>query len=289
MSGIKMSEEKAVKLKKEILIYDLRCFGLERAEGIEDCNLRFSWKIKKAGNGEINQSAYEIQILKEGQVLYDTGKTVQRESKNIQVEVPGLISSDKYEFRIKIWDESGNESPWSEKAVFITGILDRKEWNDARFIIADKQFVNYMTDSVWYRKQIFVKESVRQAVLHVAGIGIHEVYINGEKIGERVLAPAKSKINDLTRVMYVTYDVTAYLHEGENVIGIWNDAYWARQSELPVDPAVRCLLKIKEKTGSQIFVTDTDWECRASNISHRGGWEWSDFGGETVRGTSDDS
>lgn len=267
----------------------MRCFGLKQAEGVMDHNLKFSWKIKKNKDQGSIQSAYEIQILKESKPIYDTGKIKGRSSCNVQIEVPILLSSEKYGFRIKVWDQNGNESGWSAISFFITGILEQKDWNRAQFIIVDEKSIDFMTDSVWYRKQIYVEEPIRQAVIHVAGIGIHELYINGEKVSMRILAPAKSKINDLTRVMYVTYDVTEYLKEGDNVIGIWNDAYWARQSELPADPAVKCILKVKGQNKIQLFISDRNWECKASNISHRGGWEWSDFGGEIITGTPDGS
>lgn len=63
------------------------------------------------------------------------------------------------------------------------------------------------------RKKINIKRK-ETTFLHVNTLGYHEIYINGEKVGESVLAPAVSHLTK--RSLIVTYDVTPYLREGEN-------------------------------------------------------------------------
>jgi alpha-L-rhamnosidase len=54
--------------------------------------------------------------------------------------------------------------------------------------------------------------------VHVTGLGYYELRINGRKVGDRVLDPLWTDYNK--RVLYATYDVTDYLKQGRNAIGI---------------------------------------------------------------------
>ncbi|XNN04812.1 family 78 glycoside hydrolase catalytic domain [Streptomyces sp. Inha503] len=54
---------------------------------------------------------------------------------------------------------------------------------------------------------------------YVAGLGFHELRLNGAKVGDRVLAPANTPYD--RRVLYDTYDVTKALRKGGNTVGLW--------------------------------------------------------------------
>jgi len=49
------------------------------------------------------------------------------------------------------------------------------------------------------------------------GLGMYELYLNGQKVGDQVLAPVPT---DYTKgVKYNTFDVTKLLQTGNNAIG----------------------------------------------------------------------
>ena len=50
--------------------------------------------------------------------------------------------------------------------------------------------------------------------ISVTSLGYHEVYINGVKVGDRVLQPAVSQLDK--RALEVTYDITDLVREGDN-------------------------------------------------------------------------
>ncbi len=50
--------------------------------------------------------------------------------------------------------------------------------------------------------------------ISVTSLGYHEVYINGVKVGDRVLQPAVSQLDK--RALEVSYDITDLVREGEN-------------------------------------------------------------------------
>ena len=67
------------------------------------------------------------------------------------------------------------------------------------------------------RKEFTVTKPVNRARLYVSGLGYGTYFLNGERIGDRVLDPAFTDYN--RRVLYSTYDVTDQLRSGANAIG----------------------------------------------------------------------
>ncbi|MFE0181364.1 family 78 glycoside hydrolase catalytic domain [Streptomyces olivaceus] len=61
-------------------------------------------------------------------------------------------------------------------------------------------------------------ERVRDARLHIAGLGVYDATVNGEPVGDAVLEPANTDYAE--RVQYATYDVTDHLRTGANTLGV---------------------------------------------------------------------
>ncbi|MDA3925700.1 MAG: family 78 glycoside hydrolase catalytic domain [Kiritimatiellae bacterium] len=70
-----------------------------------------------------------------------------------------------------------------------------------------------------FRKIFTLDKSIRRATASVCGLGFYELYLNGKKAGDHVLAPANSSYKQ--RVFFDTLDVTAALKQGENAAGLW--------------------------------------------------------------------
>ncbi|KAA6325417.1 hypothetical protein EZS27_025363, partial [termite gut metagenome] len=77
------------------------------------------------------------------------------------------------------------------------------------------------------RKALTLDNEASTAFVHIASIGYHELYINGKKADERVLAPAISRIDK--RSLYVTYDIASLLKKGNNMIAFWYAPGWSRK------------------------------------------------------------
>jgi alpha-L-rhamnosidase len=72
-------------------------------------------------------------------------------------------------------------------------------------------------ESVWYlRKSFAAKSSVRRAILYATALGLYEVHVNGQRVGDHVLAPDWTDYR--RRVRYQAYDVTSLLKRGDNAI-----------------------------------------------------------------------
>ena len=86
-----------------------------------------------------------------------------------------------------------------------------------------------------FRKTFTLQKAVRQAKLYTSGLGIYDVFINGQRVGH--LQPDGSTIYEELkpgwtdyryRVFYSSHDVTALLAEGANAIGaVVTSGWWA--------------------------------------------------------------
>ena len=65
------------------------------------------------------------------------------------------------------------------------------------------------------RRAFVLDRPVERARLYVTSAGIHMLRLNGEPVGDQVLAPGWSAYGK--RLRYDTYDVTDLLRDGENV------------------------------------------------------------------------
>ncbi|NLS95718.1 MAG: family 78 glycoside hydrolase catalytic domain [Planctomycetaceae bacterium] len=109
-----------------------------------------------------------------------------------------------------------------------------------------------------------------RATVYFSGLGLSELYINGEKIGDQVLSPG---LTDYTkRVHYLTFDVTEKLNRRTNAIGVWlgNGRFYAPRAQSPMTmegygyPKLLFQLAIDYQDGSrQLVVSDETWKLTA--------------------------
>lgn len=68
--------------------------------------------------------------------------------------------------------------------------------------------------------------SITKARLYVTSRGIYEMYLNGNRIGNDYFNPGLTQYNKTQ--LYQTYDVTQYIHQGENVLGaLLAEGWWS--------------------------------------------------------------
>lgn len=70
------------------------------------------------------------------------------------------------------------------------------------------------------------KQNVRKARLYITSRGIYELYINGERVGDDYFNPGLTQYNK--NHMYQTYDVTPYILQGDNAMGVtMGEGWWS--------------------------------------------------------------
>ncbi len=257
---------------------DLLCEYARDPLGVNTLNPRLSWTVQHEGRGQY-QTAYRIiaasrkEYLNAGTAdLWDTGKVKGSNSINIEYKGKTLLSMQICYWKVQVWDKEGKASSFSKPAHFETGLLEDDDWKAQwiRFPMQDHDC------SPIFRKVINLDKEFSRARAYISGLGYYELRINGQKVGNHVLDPGWTDYNK--RVLYVTYDVTAYLKEGENVIGIMlgNGWYWNPGVIMPGvvfkssgQPELIFQMYIKCQDGTAILALsgmDQDWLSAAGPI-----------------------
>jgi alpha-L-rhamnosidase len=261
----------------------LRCEYLTDPLGIGTSNPRFSWTITADARGT-RQQAYQILVATEKKRLnenladlWTSGRINSDMMAQIVYAGKPLRSEMRCYWTVRVWDQHGNSSAWSEPAMFTVGLLHAADWN-ASWIGAPPETPSELHDppippSPLLRKSFSLTGEVLRAMVYVTSLGDYELRLNGRKVGNYLLAP---EWTDYTkRVQYQTYDVTPMLHSGMNVLGAmladgwyagrigptrWDKEYPRRG---PYGLNRRLLLKLvveKQDGTRQIVVSDGTWQ-----------------------------
>lgn len=268
-----------------ITVSELRCENLTNPLAIDNLSPRFSWKIRS--DVPMRQQSYEIQVgsdslslTKSRADLWQSGRVEGDASVMVPYQGKALKPRQLCYWRVRVWNERGETSAWSGVERFAIGVAgDDPLKGDYIGLAAGDVRAPLLRKS-------FGIDRVTTAFLHVNSLGYHEVYINGRKADDRVLAPAVSQLNK--RSLIVTYDLTPYLRQGTNELLVWLGQGWYKPTTFgaeypgPVVKAEMDLLQNGEWT--PVVTTDATWTGRESGYSDTGTWQALRFGGERIDG-----
>ena len=110
------------------------------------------------------------------------------------------------------------------------------------------------------------------AELLICGLGYHEAWINGKRVGDHVLDPAQTDYEK--RALFVRHEVTELLRAGENAIGVMlgngffnQDQVWAPGGLSYGHPRLLAEIQIRYADGSvQKFGTDKAWRTASGPV-----------------------
>jgi alpha-L-rhamnosidase len=276
--------------KKGVSVYDLRCENLADPLGIGTTIPRLSWKISSEQNGT-SQKAFQILVASDSSLLDEMNADLWNSDKilsssGILVLYGGkeLNSRSVCYWKVRIWNDNDVVTGWSESALFSVGLLTKSDWK-ADYI----GFPSESSDKIspLLRKTFNLTEKGDKVFLYVSSLGYHEIYLNGEKIGDKVLTPAVSQFNK--RSLALTYDISSMIRKGRNDIIIWIGKGWYSTGLPGVKndgPLVKAQIEqLKEGNWNTIITTDSLWIGRNSGYSDTGTWRAHQFGGERVDGS----
>lgn len=265
----------ARKLKKEtVAVCDLRVENMTRPMGIDIQSPRLSWKIVST-ESNVMQQAYHIlvsssleKLKKDEGDLWNSGEITDDASIWIPYQGKTLKDNQHCYWKVRVKTTVG-ESVWSEPSSWSMGLFIENHWK-GRWIGLDST-MSWESETQWsrlgaryVRHEFTLDKPVKQATLHICGLGLYESYINGTKVGNDVLTPAPS---DYRKTLYYnSYDVTGLLTDSANAIGIVlgnGRFYHMRQNFKPYKapnfgyPKVRANLIVEyEGGGRQVIATD---------------------------------
>ncbi len=212
-----------------IMVSNLKVEGRSGLNGIEQQHPRLSWQILSASRNII-QTGYQIivagSIKKIDQNIGDvwsSEKINSAASVNIPYPLINLSAGKQYYWKVKVFTNKG-QTQWSAAGKWSMGMMDSSLWKaswiglddinktDDPFNIFTRLSARYM------RKEVRINKKVARAMAYICGLGLYELYINGTKVGNDVLAPTVKEYDKA--VPYNSLDVTNYLTNGTNALGI---------------------------------------------------------------------
>ncbi len=128
--------------------------------------------------------------------------------------------------------------------------------------------------SPYLRKDFTADKEITQARLYVSALGVYEVHINGQKVGDQVLAPGWTEYSK--RVPSQTYDVTSLVKQGENAIGAilgggWYSTRLQGGKMWGTSPALLAQLKLTYADGTTSRITtDNTWTAGEGGVRASG-------------------
>jgi alpha-L-rhamnosidase len=280
-------------IRKMLCDYSVEPINVERPHP------RFGWILDSSIRGQ-RQTAYRILVACDQQNLsknrgeqWDSGKIVSAETVGHPYRGLKLRSNTRYFWKVIIWDQDG-ERLASQCASFWTSLLDPNEWKaswigaepdteqlpEVGFIENAKELeslaakVQHDGRSTLLRREFRCRGSIERARVYVTGLGFYELYLNGRKVGNHLLAPAKTPYHK--QVLYDTYDVTDLVAKGKNAVGIhlgngWYNPYkkWWRPYRMQWFGAKRAIMQlvIEYANGeTEVVCTDTSWKHKAGPV-----------------------
>src|SRR4051794_21734458 len=187
----------------------LRCEHREDVPCIDDPAPRLSWALEDG----TRQTAYRIRVG----ALWDSGRVESARSIDIPYTGRPLPPGSELEWTVEVWE--GETSQVSEPARFRTGLA---EWT-AEWISRDSQhdpavpvpgtdeeldesdlLVRRLAPCPYLRRAFESRGGVRRATLYASARGLLELWLNGERVGDAVLAPGWTDYRK--RIQYAAHD-----------------------------------------------------------------------------------
>lgn len=262
---------------------DLRIEYRKNPIGLDEKAPRFSWKIE-SNDKDVMQSAYEIKVFNNENLVWDSGKVNSDESILIEYKGIELEKSTCYKVYIKIWDNKNNEA--QIEGSFETGLLSGNNFS-----------AKWITDTLEekdpcpvYVKEFNLEKKVTKARIYSTALGLYEINLNGDKVGDAFFAPGWT--NYRKRLQYQTYDITNMIKE-ENKINITVADGWYKgrfgfmdQSNHYGDKtAILAEIHLWYEDGSkEVIITDNTWKCTTGKIRYS-----EIYNGEVIDSTFDGS
>ncbi len=116
---------------------DLRCEYLKDPLGIDAAQPRLSWvlQLEKASARAQRQTAFQVLVASSRRTLesnhgdlWDSGKTDSDQSIQLKYAGSPLRSEQECFWKVRVWDQDGHVSNWSEPAHWSMGLLAATDW-----------------------------------------------------------------------------------------------------------------------------------------------------------------
>ena len=273
-----------------LTVTDLRCEYRTNPVGLDVPAPRLSWKLVGDGRGQ-SQSAYRVVAAADGvdpaeedaELLWDSGRVQSAQSLNVVYGGPAPASLARVSWRVRVWDQAGEPTPWSERASWSMGLSAEEDWKAAwigRDEPPEAKPETPLTGSAWvwhaepdsqgdppvgiryFRRDVTVPADRRltEAIGHFAADNRHQLRCNGNNAG------AGASFKQAQPV-----DLLPFLRPGRNILAVEVE----NLGDSPNPAGLLGVIELRFEQGDPIrIVTDAQWRS-----SDRGdpGWDRTDF------------
>jgi alpha-L-rhamnosidase len=173
------------------------------------------------------QSAYEIKVTDKtakGKVLWNSGKVSSDKSVNVEYGGPELNAMQRVYWQVRVWDNNGKVTDWSEPAFWEMGILKPEQWTASWITMESELKTDSSPPAQYYRNEFATKKKVKAARVYVTSLGLYELFLNGAKVGDQLFTPGWTSFNK--RLQYQTYDVTSMIQQNNAIGAILGDGWY---------------------------------------------------------------
>ncbi|RMG69278.1 MAG: alpha-rhamnosidase, partial [Bacteroidetes bacterium] len=199
---------------------DLRVNELVAPVGLDAPQPRLGWRWEEGT--PLRQTAYQLLVASEPDLLvpgkadyWDSGQVPSAQSQQIEYGGLALPPAKKVYWQVRSWDQAGQASAWSAPASWTTGFWTESQWQGHWISVASPPD---STAAFRLRRSLWLDEVPASAQVFFTGLGYGELFINGRKVGDRVMDPVFSDYEET--VYYHGAEVAEWLQPGENVLGV---------------------------------------------------------------------
>lgn len=270
----------SIGLQAQVKVEKLLCENKSNPLGVDNLKPQLSWQLT-SDNAGIFQKAYEIIIStnkndfkSKKNVVWESGKIASDQSVHVMYNGTELKSGTRYFWKVRIWDNKGRVSKWSDTAFWLTGLFNISDWK-AKWIEP-----GYIEDTVLrpcplLRKEFFVNRKIKSATAFITAHGFYKGIINGQEIENAYFTPGWTSYHK--RLQYQAYDITSLIKPGKNAIGVilangwyrgvltWNlyKNIWGKNTGLLLQ------IQIEFQDGSkENIISDETWKSSTGSIRY---------------------
>ncbi|MDO4574570.1 MAG: family 78 glycoside hydrolase catalytic domain [Planctomycetia bacterium] len=253
--------------------------SMNNPAGIDTPSPRLSWEYDDSNGGGARQSAYQILVASDRETLdadqgdlWDSGKVVSSQQLFVPYAGKPLPGSQVCFAKVRVWDEPGNVSRWSEPLRWVMGVMRPADWK-AKWIAmpASLRPEANLDGAFWigtdgqnaeFSKKFMVPEGKSYVEFALAADREYELFVNGQKCGHssgHVFSPEVLRF----------YDVTPFVKAGENEAVVKVKHQKDQKAALLARIAISALddtsFPAKRTPGAVIF-SDKTWQAKDASV-----------------------
>lgn len=216
--------------------------GAKKAEGI---------RIRAALDGDFEE------------VIYDTGKSSEIQMIGTELDIE-LKPRTRYYWKAEVWGDNGDYAQ-SDAAWFETARMD-EPWS-GKWIGSNR----LKDTNPMLVKEFTTEKSYRSSRIYITGLGLYELYLDGERVGNEYLTPGCTDYNQW--IQYQTYEVE--IKSGAHKLEVFLADGWYK-GRFGLDHAVnnygdqhKMILELimrDAKGNEDRIVSDETWEAAAGDV-----------------------